>query len=56
LINPHDDLPGAMKMFAQLIIKENIFLQTLPVASEHNQMNWELSFGCNMCVCDGFAL
>jgi hypothetical protein len=37
-----------MKMFAQLIIGENIFQQTLPVASEHNQMSWKLGFGCNM--------
>jgi hypothetical protein len=48
LTNLHDDLPGDMKMFAQLIIEENIFLQTLPVASEHNQMSWKLCFGCNM--------
>jgi hypothetical protein len=48
LINPHDDLPGDMKMFAQLIIEENIFQQTLPVASERDQMGWELGFGCNM--------
>jgi hypothetical protein len=37
-----------MKMFAQLIIEENIFLQTLPGASKHSQLSWELSFGCNM--------
>ncbi|KAJ7476438.1 CHAT domain-containing protein [Mycena latifolia] len=37
-----------MKMFAQLIIEENIFLQTLPVASENDQMNWKLGFGCNI--------
>ncbi|KAJ7280556.1 hypothetical protein C8J57DRAFT_1563358 [Mycena rebaudengoi] len=42
LTNPHDDLPGDMKMSAQLIIDENIFLQTLPVASEHNEMSWKL--------------
>ncbi|KAJ7199961.1 TPR-like protein [Mycena pura] len=48
LNSPHDDLPGDMKMFAQLIIEENIFVQTLPVASEHDQMSWKLSFGCNI--------
>jgi hypothetical protein len=48
LTNPHDDLPGDMKMFAQLIIEENIFLQTLPMASERNQMSWKLGFECNM--------
>ncbi|KAJ7473037.1 TPR-like protein [Mycena galericulata] len=48
LNNPHDDLPGDMKMFAHLIIKENIFLQTLPVASEHDQMSWKLDFRCNI--------
>jgi hypothetical protein len=48
LTNPHDDLPGDMKMFAQLIIEENIFLQTMLVAAEHDQMSWKLDFGCNM--------
>jgi hypothetical protein len=48
LTNSHDDLPGDMKMFAQLIIEGNIFMQTLPVASEHDQMSWKLGFGCNM--------
>ena len=48
LITPHDDLLGDMKMFAQLILEGNIFLQTLPVVSEHDQMSWELGFGCNM--------
>jgi hypothetical protein len=37
-----------MKMFAQLIIEEIIFLQTLPVASGQDQMSWKLGFGCNM--------
>ncbi|KAJ7128003.1 hypothetical protein C8R44DRAFT_733392 [Mycena epipterygia] len=46
LTNPHDDLPGDMKMFAQLIIKKNIFRQVLPVASEHYQMSWKLGFEC----------
>ncbi|KAF8155070.1 hypothetical protein K438DRAFT_1777947 [Mycena galopus ATCC 62051] len=45
LTNPHDDLPGDMEMFAQLIIEENIFLQTLPVASEHDQPSWHMDFG-----------
>ncbi|KAF8160524.1 hypothetical protein K438DRAFT_1776360 [Mycena galopus ATCC 62051] len=48
LTNPHDDLPGDMEMFAQLIIEGNIFLQTLPVAQEDDQMSWKLGFGCNM--------
>ncbi|KAJ7128031.1 hypothetical protein C8R44DRAFT_851211 [Mycena epipterygia] len=48
LTNPHDDLPGDMKMFAQLIIEENIFLHVLPVASECNQMSWKLGFECNI--------
>ncbi|KAF7359752.1 hypothetical protein MVEN_00699900 [Mycena venus] len=48
LTNPHNDLQGDMKMFAQLIIEGNIFLQTVLVASEHNQMSWKLSFGCNI--------
>ncbi|KAF7366555.1 CHAT domain-containing protein [Mycena sanguinolenta] len=46
--NPHNDLPGDMKMFAQLIIEENIFQQTLPVVAENNQMGWKLAFGCNI--------
>ncbi|KAJ7213678.1 CHAT domain-containing protein [Mycena rebaudengoi] len=46
--NPHDDLPGDMKMFAQLIIEERIFLKTLLVTSEQDQMSWELSFGCKI--------
>jgi hypothetical protein len=48
LTNPHDDLPGDMKMFSQLIIEGNIFLQTVLVASEQDKMTWKLSFGCNM--------
>ncbi|KAJ7231539.1 TPR-like protein [Mycena rebaudengoi] len=49
LTNPHDDLPGDMKMSAQIIVDENIFLQTMPVASEHDEMNWKLGLGCTMC-------
>ncbi|KAJ7258706.1 TPR-like protein [Mycena rebaudengoi] len=41
VIQLHSD----MKMFAQLIVEDNIFLQTLPVASEQDQMSWKLSFG-----------
>ncbi|KAJ7193034.1 CHAT domain-containing protein [Mycena pura] len=48
LTNPHDDLPGDMRMFAQLIIQGNIFLQTLPVALEADQISWKLGFGCHM--------
>ncbi|KAJ7240985.1 hypothetical protein C8J57DRAFT_1562049, partial [Mycena rebaudengoi] len=48
LTSPHDDLPGDMKMFAQLIVEDHIFLQTLPVASEDNQMSWKLGFGCKI--------
>ncbi|KAJ7115479.1 hypothetical protein C8R44DRAFT_740056 [Mycena epipterygia] len=48
LTNPHDDLPGDMKMFSQLIVEENIFLHILPVVSEHNQMSWKLNFECNI--------
>ncbi|KAJ7248774.1 TPR-like protein [Mycena rebaudengoi] len=48
LTNPHNDLPSDMKMFAQLIVEENIFLQTLPVASEDDQTSWKLGFGCNI--------
>ncbi|KAF8182754.1 hypothetical protein K438DRAFT_1152683 [Mycena galopus ATCC 62051] len=48
LTNPHDDLPGDMEMFAQLIIDEIIFLQTLPVASGEDQRSWKLEFGCNI--------
>ncbi|KAJ7218802.1 CHAT domain-containing protein [Mycena rebaudengoi] len=48
LTNSHDDLPGDMKMFAQLIVQDNIFLQTLPVASEQDQTSWKLGFGCNI--------
>ncbi|KAJ7239743.1 TPR-like protein [Mycena rebaudengoi] len=44
VIQLHSD----MKMFAQLIVEDNIFLQTLPVASEQDQMSWKLSFGCNI--------
>ncbi|KAF7366587.1 Pleiotropic drug resistance ABC transporter protein [Mycena sanguinolenta] len=46
--NPHNDLTDDMKMFAQLIIDENIFLQTLPEASENSQMSWKFSVGCNI--------
>ncbi|KAF7334006.1 hypothetical protein MVEN_02305700 [Mycena venus] len=45
LTNPHDDLPGDMKMFAQLLIEGNIFLQTLLAASEQDKMSWKLGFG-----------
>ncbi|KAJ6599665.1 hypothetical protein B0H10DRAFT_1958968 [Mycena sp. CBHHK59/15] len=48
LTNPHDDLPGDMKMFAQLIIEDNIFLQTVLVASEDHQKSWKFSFGCKI--------
>ncbi|KAF8177776.1 hypothetical protein K438DRAFT_1938974 [Mycena galopus ATCC 62051] len=48
LTNPHDDLPGDMKMFAQLIIDGNIFLQTVLMALEQDQMTWKLSLGCNI--------
>lgn len=48
LIMPHEDLPGDIKMFAQLIIEGNIFLQTLPVAPEQDKMSWKVGFGCNM--------
>jgi hypothetical protein len=48
LSNPHDDLPGDMKMFAQVIIGENISQQTLPVVSEQGQRSWKLDFDCNM--------
>jgi hypothetical protein len=48
LTNPHDDLPGDMKMFAQLIIKGNIFLQTIAVAPKQDQRSWKLLFGCEM--------
>jgi hypothetical protein len=39
-----------MKMSAQLAVDENIFLQTVPVASEHNGMSWKLGLGCTMWV------
>ncbi|KAJ7233540.1 CHAT domain-containing protein [Mycena rebaudengoi] len=45
LTNPHADLPVDMKIFAQLIVGDQIFLQTLPAASEDNQMSWKLGFG-----------
>ncbi|KAF7366233.1 hypothetical protein MVEN_00500600 [Mycena venus] len=48
LTNPHDDLPRDMKMFAQVIIEENISQQTLPVASEQGQRSWKLGFDCNI--------
>ncbi|KAJ7244677.1 CHAT domain-containing protein [Mycena rebaudengoi] len=48
LTNPHDDLPSDMKMSAQLIVDENIFLQTMPVASEHDEMSWKFSLGCTI--------
>ncbi|KAJ7115483.1 hypothetical protein C8R44DRAFT_740059 [Mycena epipterygia] len=48
LTNPHNDLPSDMKMFAQLIIEENILQQALPVASEHGQMSWKLDLGWNI--------
>ncbi|KAJ7266777.1 hypothetical protein C8J57DRAFT_1510869 [Mycena rebaudengoi] len=48
LTNPHDDLPGDMKMLAQLIIDDNFFLKTMPVASEYDEMSWKLGLGCTM--------
>ncbi|KAF7372930.1 hypothetical protein MSAN_00499700 [Mycena sanguinolenta] len=48
ITNPHNDLPGDMKMFAQLIMEDNIFGQTLPVESENNRMSWKLWFGYSM--------
>ncbi|KAJ7243451.1 TPR-like protein [Mycena rebaudengoi] len=46
LTSPHADLPDNMKMSAQLIVGENVFLQTMPVALEHDEMSWKLAFGC----------
>ncbi|KAJ7214117.1 CHAT domain-containing protein [Mycena rebaudengoi] len=48
LTNPHNDLAGDMKMSAQLIVDENIFLQTMPVASDHDEMSWKLGLGCTI--------
>ncbi|KAJ7500145.1 TPR-like protein [Mycena galericulata] len=48
LTNPHDDLPSDMKMSTQVIIEDFIFLQTLPVGSEHDHTSWKLVLGCNI--------
>ncbi|KAF7328571.1 hypothetical protein MVEN_02545100 [Mycena venus] len=48
LTNPHNDLPRDMFMSAQLIIKGNIFLQTIAVAPEQDQRSWKLLFGCEI--------
>jgi hypothetical protein len=37
-----------MKMSVQLIIDDSIFLQTMPVASEHDEMSWNLGLVCTM--------
>ncbi|KAF8214780.1 hypothetical protein K438DRAFT_1749867 [Mycena galopus ATCC 62051] len=48
LTNPHDDLPAGMQMFAQLIIKEHIFHQTVAVDWEESQDSSTLDFRCNI--------
>ncbi|KAJ7197873.1 TPR-like protein [Mycena rebaudengoi] len=37
-----------MKMSVQLIIDDSIFLQTMPVASEHDEMSWNLGLVCTI--------
>ncbi|KAJ7463982.1 TPR-like protein [Mycena latifolia] len=48
LMNPHDDLPADMQMFAQVIINGNIFGQTTPVESEASESSWQLHVICNI--------
>ncbi|KAK7000586.1 CHAT domain-containing protein [Favolaschia claudopus] len=49
LIYPHEDLPDGMKMFAQLIIEDHIWLQALLVEPEPNGNSWKLRIDYKMC-------
>ncbi|KAJ7454490.1 TPR-like protein [Mycena latifolia] len=44
----HGDLLKDMQMSAQLIINENIFLQTVPVERHESQNDCKLDFGCHL--------
>ncbi|KAK6974110.1 CHAT domain-containing protein [Favolaschia claudopus] len=48
LIYPHEDLPDGMKMSAQLIIDQYIWLHTQLVKSEPSGKSWKLRVGCNI--------
>ncbi|KAK6974118.1 CHAT domain-containing protein [Favolaschia claudopus] len=48
LIYPHEDLPDGMKMSAQLIIDQYIWLHTRLVKSEPSGKSWKLRVGCNI--------
>ncbi|KAK6984236.1 CHAT domain-containing protein [Favolaschia claudopus] len=50
LVHPHKDLPDGTKMFAQLIIEEHIWLQTLAVEPEPNGKTWKLRVECKIPV------
>ncbi|KAK6977327.1 CHAT domain-containing protein [Favolaschia claudopus] len=45
---PHEDLPDGMKMFAQLIIEDYIWLQTLAVDSQSDGRSWKLRPECSI--------
>jgi hypothetical protein len=50
LVNPHDDLPADMQMFAQLLLDGKLFLQTVLVGPDKAPNSWELRLDCNMWV------
>jgi hypothetical protein len=52
LSHPHDDLPSDMQMFAQLIVDQRIFLQTMLADPRPFEDCWKLKPDCKMCVHD----
>jgi len=48
LSNPHHDLPDDTEIVAQLIIDDNIFLQTVPVKKITSRPSWKLKVGCKI--------
>ncbi|KAJ6549919.1 hypothetical protein B0H19DRAFT_1073823 [Mycena capillaripes] len=48
--NPNEDIPGDMQMFAQVAIKNKIFLQTVSLVAESSEqpVTWKLQVDCNL--------
>ncbi len=48
---PHRDIPDGSKLFAQIIIDNVIFAQTLPLDNDGSQNeSWNLTIECEMYV------
>ncbi|KAJ7613523.1 hypothetical protein FB45DRAFT_1008992 [Roridomyces roridus] len=50
MINEHPDLPAGMKMFAQLIVNNNIIQKTVSVEQEQTgtSATWTMNFDCTI--------